>query len=81
MLIDKVICQKDLEMQRKLAEAKNLKDQNSQVDDSESKMELQDEIFKQQQTQNDLLKQMGKIIRQVNSQKPIKLSLEKLVTK
>lgn len=68
-------------MQRKLAEAKNLKDQNSQVDDSESKMELQDEIFKQQQTQNDLLKQMGKIIRQVNSQKPIKLSLEKLVTK
>ena len=44
-------------------------------------MELQDEIFKLQQTESDLMKQIGKIVRQVNQEKPLKLSLSRLASK
>ena len=44
-------------------------------------MELQDEIFKLQQTEADLVKQIGKIIRQVNQDKPLKLNLNGLASK
>lgn len=43
--------------------------------ETESKLELQDEIFKLSQTQTDLVKSIGKIIRQVNQERPIKLQL------
>lgn len=53
----------------------------SHNEDTESKMELQDEIFKLQQCQVDLTKQLGKILRDVNTEKPIKLNFSRLVSK
>mmetsp|Transcript_39973 Transcript_39973/g.61173 ORF Transcript_39973/g.61173 Transcript_39973/m.61173 type:complete len:82 (+) Transcript_39973:649-894(+) len=40
--------------------------QLSANDDTESKMELQDEVFKLQQGQVDIVKQIGKMVRQIN---------------
>jgi len=39
---------------------------NSQNEDTESKMELQDEVFKLQQGQTDLVKVVGKVVRAIN---------------
>jgi hypothetical protein len=42
---------------------KQFNQNKSMNEDTESKMELQDEIFKLQQTESDLVKQIGKIVR------------------
>ena len=54
---------------------------DTQDEDTESKLELQDEIFKLQQVQADVVKQVGKIVRTVNQEKPVRLNLARLVSK
>lgn len=50
-------------------------------EDTESRMELQDEIYKLQQSQIDMVKQVGKLIRQINQQKPLRLLFSRMINK
>lgn len=65
--------------QQLLFKAKN--STNSQNEDTESKLELQDEVFNLGKGQTDLVKVVGKVVRAVNQDTNIKLPLAHLVSK